>query len=82
MQLVCTECDGFLYYTGEHHPTRTPQRYYACQNFHMFLVYGQPEEEVEWGTREMNRLWRRSVINQEIKINWTMIGKLHWKSSH
>lgn len=70
-----------MHYTGEHHPTSTPQRYYACENNHMVLVYGQEEEDVDWGDKSTTNRWREAVRAGSAETNkYEMVGKLHWKS--
>lgn len=70
----CPECNERMYYTGEHHPTLVPQRYYACKNRHVFLLRGQREEYVDWSDGSITHEWRKSVIEREGINDWKMVG--------
>lgn len=77
----CPKCGSPVYYTGEHHPTVTPQRYYACENKHVVLVYDQEDEDVDWGDKSITRAWREALKDRGRSINdYELVGKVHWKS--
>lgn len=70
----CPRCEFNMFYTGEHHPTTTPQRFYACQNKHVYLLYGQSDEAVDWGDCSISRAWRQAVTDDTVH-EWEMVGK-------
>lgn len=69
-----------MYYTGEHHPTVIPQRYYACVNKHLVLVYDQEPEDVDWGDQSTSNEFRAALNRKGGMDEYELIGKLHWKS--
>jgi hypothetical protein len=61
-----------MYFTGEMRPTTTPQRYYACVNKHIVLVYGDATDP-DWGDKSIAKAWREALISGD-HYNYKMIG--------
>ena len=68
----CPECNLPMYYTGEHYPTITPQRFYACANKHMGLVRNQKEADVDWGDGSITKAWRAAIADKTSN-EWKMV---------
>lgn len=73
MRYQCSDCEEPMYFTGEMHPTAHPQRYYACVNKHMVLVYGDPIDDPDWGDGSITKAWREALASRD-HYNYKMIG--------
>ncbi len=72
--MKCKKCDQALYYTGECNPTSTPQRFYACENRHVYLRYDA--HEPVWGDRTVTERWHAEVILGNNRDAYEFLGRV------